>query len=859
MRDRRAAVISGGVSLGAYQAGFLEYYSRYQDWLLQTLEKSSNVTREDKSLPQHMSYYSGASAGSINALLLALRQCYRAENNVEDELFFKLWRDASLLTLLGDIGKSSKTTSEPDAMVGQKGIESLMKVIQEAWEAKTDEKWRACEVGFGATMTRLTPRQLSINDALQDRIGAVMPRMTEKFMVQISAANGVEPEIKPFLMYDAQNGAAPDMFPALAPSGGAPGSLSIHELMHLAQGSAAVPLIFPPAAVPHRIHSPKGETPITEESVRFVDGGILNNNPLDLIWFMHKRDLELHGTAQPSLENFRILYLDQDITGDRTIEVPGNGVKKGVMNSYGSLVSSLVTAGTSSQLVSTFEQVPGLRDQVEAPIHTRLLAGQHIFAMSALFDSSFLVYDYYQGMVTARAWLSARLETASDEPVEPPPAETSILDERTVVKDWLSEGPTSMADPNRPLISAVEAVDETFVSPRYTCLRDAALLDKRQSPESVPSCQALLKPEANAPGADRVSKGFAQQFQRQLENVTRQSKESPQDKEVREKQALERRLNHNLLALTRTLKRMELQFEGKRAPTFEDMMVGLEEDETALEKAPKDPQPTIKALPFRTLELKGIVSSLFPNEPLAPQYVVRTLRWYTDVALENYVALQPSWADKLILETVGDLFLNGYLGRLPDRRHLDLGLSTEGVELRAVNSIFNRHKFRGHLGLNVLTPKVFEDTAPVTDQTSDDQTSDDQTSNDQTSDPLQYYYRGDVGLAAGLTFYPLAGALPFGRLLGLMDYSALAITGRLMARTEVMYVSAGAISWVQKPRHSIYPQLELSLILLDRIEPFVRLRFRSLYPEVDPLSIPYYWGSKDPILQDLSLGVLIHF
>ena len=78
-------VISGGVSLGAYEAGY--------NWALIKMittvkEKSIDVDPELRSI-------AGASAGSINALLSAMYWCQKESiplrNHVDDNLFYETW------------------------------------------------------------------------------------------------------------------------------------------------------------------------------------------------------------------------------------------------------------------------------------------------------------------------------------------------------------------------------------------------------------------------------------------------------------------------------------------------------------------------------------------------------------------------------------------------------------------------------------------------------------------------------------------------------------------------------------------------------------------------------------------------
>lgn len=780
----RAAVISGGVSLGAYQAGFLEYFLRYQR-VVSNDKSFRNLLQTDvpvdSSTPNDF-YISGASAGSITALMTGLRQCYEPDPDVEKELMFTVWKGISLPKML------AQTKAEPDSLVGKASIEGQLATIQEQWDKITT--WRPCSVYFGATVTRLTPRDMSISETLPNRVGATVPKLTEKFLVHISTdSRDKKPVIEairsPFPeQSDSQTGAgrgeSSEMFPLLASPGGGVRALELHELLHLAQASASVPLAFPPTVIPHQLQGKEGnpEELTTVEAVRFVDGGILNNNPLDLVAYLFRLKRGPNPTEKASGEPEKILYLDQDITGaQQTQEVPAVD-NQGLLSTYVPLLSSIIGTGTSSQLLSTFEQDPELRSRIETPIRPHLLAGEYIFSMSGFFDSSFITYDFYQGMLAARSWLAGRLGSAE-----------------------------ATAD-------VVEEVDKAIKksSQRYQCLLDIAEQDMRSNPASVPSCRALSDDTANYDG----------------------------------------KLNRNLFALTRALARLESVHQGKQPPSFEQLMLALEYDEQQLPAlaasnnanstqntstgTPTGTNASISAVPFfhetpfRTIELLSWKRWFHDESPLHPADVIPTLRWRGDLLFENWVKLQPDWTNKVILETLGDAFLNHYLIRLPDRRYGALGINTEGLEFRFADSWFNRRHFRGHTSIEWLGAALPDTQAPLT-----------------------HYYRWDPAISIGLTFLPLVDEVPF---LGKApEYLALGLTLRGVARTALFGSEATVVSFSPElGAFRLYPEVEVSLIVLDRLEPYFRFRLPCQYGE---LILPELQSGLGITRWDF--GMLLHF
>jgi len=78
-------VISGGVSLGAYEAGY--------NWT--TIKVLSTIRDKNQNLKPNLSSVAGASAGSINALISTIYWCQKEsiplKNSIDDNLFYDTW------------------------------------------------------------------------------------------------------------------------------------------------------------------------------------------------------------------------------------------------------------------------------------------------------------------------------------------------------------------------------------------------------------------------------------------------------------------------------------------------------------------------------------------------------------------------------------------------------------------------------------------------------------------------------------------------------------------------------------------------------------------------------------------------
>jgi len=142
---KSSMVISGGVSLGAYQSGY--------NW---ALIKMINRIREERELvePQLRSI-SGASAGAINATLSAIYWCQKdsipLKNSVDDNLFYDTWVNLDLDDLVMEgkdpDNKSTLFSRKALAKKGQKIVEHMNQQIYR----------KNCEVPLGIAVTKAVP------------------------------------------------------------------------------------------------------------------------------------------------------------------------------------------------------------------------------------------------------------------------------------------------------------------------------------------------------------------------------------------------------------------------------------------------------------------------------------------------------------------------------------------------------------------------------------------------------------------------------------------------------------------------------------------------------------------------------
>jgi hypothetical protein len=496
-RPALSFTISGGVSLGAYEAGFLYY----------ALEAS----RRSPALPE-LRLVTGASAGSANGLIAVLAQCQeRAGEPPEDprdSLFWRTWIPTGLreLYLPADV--------VPQGAFSRRFLETAAGRIEQAFQAGLSE---ACDVVFGVAVTRLEPRTVR---AARGRLE--LPSMEEKFALRIRGrGKGLPPSVTNYVQPGHE-------FEQVMLPAGADGEVAFSSLRDLVFASTAFPLAFPPQRLAH-CAIPPGAAPECPASAAipalFVDGGVFDNSPLRLASRLAGAGLrEGPGRATwldvPRLEEFapppsmRFGYVSVDATAYPPLEQPQAGQGEASLLGFLRRFSgSLVSTARSKELYTLLEQHPEVGERIlPAPRHYPA-AGDPMAAFFGFFDEQFRAFDFYLGMYEARRTLD---ELAKD---RAPGAVAEVHRPEPFGEAWPEGGPAAW----RPL-ACMRGVLDDVAALREACAgadlrefrillqtslerlydRCAAAGDRWRPATPNPRCQAAAGGEAPpaVPGVD---------------------------------------------------------------------------------------------------------------------------------------------------------------------------------------------------------------------------------------------------------------------------------------------------------------------------------------------------------------------
>ncbi|HEY9052329.1 MAG TPA: patatin-like phospholipase family protein, partial [Gammaproteobacteria bacterium] len=277
--------IKGGVSLGSYEAGL--------NWVL-IEELRYQVIQSDARL----NTFTGASAGSINTIMSAVRYCQSdSGSNIKDNLFRNSWNIGlkSMTALPGDQDsridyreitdnlemylkqpQRRQKARDKGGVFTRRGLLPSIQLIYNEIQNKEIAYREGCNVNIGIAVTKLFPEKSTVD-------GIDLRTQRFVFPLQLFVQNGevkfrnLSPEDKRFTSLD-QFIYLPEVN----------GLVQAHEVLKLALASSAFPIAFAPVNLSYCITPRKNytyaqnECPINYESRQdlFIDGGSLDNAPI---------------------------------------------------------------------------------------------------------------------------------------------------------------------------------------------------------------------------------------------------------------------------------------------------------------------------------------------------------------------------------------------------------------------------------------------------------------------------------------------------------------------------------------------------------------------------------------------------
>jgi len=299
-----ALTISGGVSLGSYEAGL--------NWAL--LEILRSAPPNAKYGRPTLAGTTGASAGSINALLTAMTWCRRPDDGAPDadgNLFAATWLPIGLDTLAPALERYRKSENKIDGLLSRRAFDPMLEQLRTSLQR--DRFRPGCELTLGLTVTRLVPGRIQVAGLSVDNQRFVIP-----LLVKVDASGRIHfhsrlvgshhKELLGNIIYLTAGGDGQRVAAA-----GRAGEIDAEALLDAVQSSSAFPLAFGPVRLRYWVDRRQCAEPIGAEQDGFVlcqdwfmDGGVFDNIPLGVAMAQLETSELLGRTPRP----LRYLYID---------------------------------------------------------------------------------------------------------------------------------------------------------------------------------------------------------------------------------------------------------------------------------------------------------------------------------------------------------------------------------------------------------------------------------------------------------------------------------------------------------------------------------------------------------------------
>jgi hypothetical protein len=417
-----AVTVSGGVSLGAYQAGFLYYLS-------ETIKQNPDLLEFE--------ILTGASAGLINSLLALISVGGDPDPDPTDTEFYKTWTELRWNELF-DVDEAPVF-----ALSSRKVMHRLGEAIRVSWKEGIDP---SVDIVMGATATRMRSIQTELSK------GLTVSRQEEKFVFRVRGQGpGREPLITNYA--DPSHVLSQPVLPFHDPDleGPADGRDNFDILMDILFASSSLPLIFESQEIAFCNTEPGG---VSEDRIEdqlrceepdhigeFADGALLDKWPLRLAYRTSRaglirdqegrlswRDVPDLDRSEPPDDQLFFLYIDPDDAAYPPLPPPtvegrgGEPEEVGLFKQLGLFFGGYLVSTQAKELYTLVEEHPDVREQMNLASRDLPSASGLLANFFGFFDREFRRYDFFLGMRDARMFvqdvLGDRIRRVAGESVE---------------------------------------------------------------------------------------------------------------------------------------------------------------------------------------------------------------------------------------------------------------------------------------------------------------------------------------------------------------------------------------------------------------------------------------------------------
>lgn len=355
--------LSGGVSLAAYETGFLYYLGQhFNDGKVSELR-----------------IVTGASAGSINSIVAVINACSPKKPSPHNSVNWRAWMPLGIR----EISNRDKITAL--SIFSRDGLEKYTGMLREEFLAGLRED---CDVVLGFAVARKTPLKVEI------RPGLTYDRHAEFILLRVRGRGpGKPPLIENYPLNE------PGQHQLFLPLNGDAAN-DYERMQDVFTASAQFPLAFPPFPLKHcdfdstaKKDDCRVDKAITTE---FVDGGLFDNTPLTL-------NTVIAGKLLNKAEQAKLIYSVITLDGQtHPISTTAQDEKPSVVKYMTELLGQFAETSRNRSVSDNYINRNGIYRQTFSNDKFLPRSSQYYVAFTGFLDRGFREYDFYLGMFEAR-------------------------------------------------------------------------------------------------------------------------------------------------------------------------------------------------------------------------------------------------------------------------------------------------------------------------------------------------------------------------------------------------------------------------------------------------------------------------
>ena len=428
-KDTSAVVISGGISLGVYEAG-----------LNHVLVKTMNSENTDLTLPK-MNVTTGSSAGAINSIASAISSCIRYDPYSEtlfNNIFRDIWIGVGLDNLmpanyseydglsLGGLSPNNEEQKIIDSIFSRSVFKEPIDKLRDMFE--TGHAKKDCNILVGIMVTLAKPNEISLE--LNNNTWATIREQSYAIPIRLISVPDINGSYRLAFesLYDIElpwslignSNRKYIQLPSLD------GRIPFDSVLRAGLASSAFPGAFGPIALNYCFYDEKQKSKKychQDDALKgmFIDGGYFNNIPIGLA-------AELMSTFGEKGDVGNFVFIDPDNT-NRASDPSENGNQSSLTEAKRRENEQNESSLTlSNQLKNILPGIGTLRKRdlqndlnlyfafnkksqrtYSPTIRNPYLTGNFLGAFGAFFDPSFREYDYVAGVYDGMRFVSQQL------------------------------------------------------------------------------------------------------------------------------------------------------------------------------------------------------------------------------------------------------------------------------------------------------------------------------------------------------------------------------------------------------------------------------------------------------------------